>query len=86
MIISEKQNKWIDKKISKMNENQLLDYTIDTHKASKFKKIGNFRKAMDLKCFMILVKNHKNNTHDLFLKIKKRATPEYSKAFQAFIS
>lgn len=85
MIITEKQNKWIDNKISKMTEAEIIQYTIDTHKASKFEKIGNFRKMMDLKCFMFLVKKYKSNLNELLSKIKDAATPDYLKSYEAFI-
>jgi hypothetical protein len=79
--VTEKQSKYIDKKISAMTEEEIIKYTIDTHKASKNEKISDFRKFFDLKCFMFLVQKYKDNKDLLLSKIKDAAIPEYLKPY-----
>jgi hypothetical protein len=82
MIVTAKQEKYIKNRISKMTEDEIIKYTIDTHKASKLQKISNFRMFFDLKCFMFLCEKYKNNKDVLIEKFKGAVIPDYLKSTQ----
>ena len=69
-LVTEKQNKYINKKMLSMTESEMIQYNIDTNKAKNLGKIPRFREFFDLKIFMFLAKKYESKQNELMGKIQ----------------